>query len=459
MLSIKFCKTDNKINYQQGFAVLTSAITLSAASIIFTANMASSQLVDNQIIGNYYRNKEAFANAESGINFVIGKLDDSAIAQAILTNLPTSYKNTAQHYSVNIQKIHATKMSINSIGTSQDKSAQREINLEIDFYINYPIPKAAVSTNGKINLGESALVNDGCEGQSIETCKGSGNIAEHMLISNPSLEVDEVDEVDDADELCSGGHKGKNIIASGVLQGDSEPLDTVTKELENETQTYDWGKVSIASGSEIGGVSSNENMQAGSLFEATFGIEMSQINLDELSNNAVSIDMSHGGNCSSMLQNVGDENEIIFIKGDCNISQYYAQKSETTQNKFFTIGSSEHPKLVFIEGGTFISPPNIGTTVIGMLYFLPSLHDEIDEQGNIQAKDDSVDMGRVNVNGALLSEYKCSYNSDDKIHNSQTLPHFSARFDKLILNKLYSSIGIRAMGSGYRFSAGTWRDF
>lgn len=462
MLSISRPKTSKKMNDEQGFAILTSTILLSIASIMFTVNMASSQLVDNQIIGNYYRNNEAFANAESGINFVFAQLDDTVIATTMLVDLPFQYTSTTHHYSINVEEVHANKIKITSVGTSMDGTAKREVKVDVDFFLHYPIPAAALSTNGKLNLDDSALVNDGCEGLARDSCGGSGNVAEQMLVSNPD------NEGDDSDELCAGGQVGSNIVADGVLKGESKPktIDKITA--PDGSERYDWGKVSMLPESKVGGLSSDENMVANSLFEATFGIEMNQANLDYLWDNVASIDMTLGGDCSEMLKNVRNEDEIIFIKGDCEISQYYAEQSKTSENKVFTIGSTNLPKLVFIEGGTFVTAPNTRTAVVGMLYFLPGKHDRVDEEGSIlygedgiaiQVEDSSIDMGGINVNGALLSEYKCSHDGYDKTDNNETKQHFSVRFDKQILSELYSQIGIGATGSYYRFSKGTWRDF
>lgn len=451
---------------EQGFAVLASTVLLSTAAIVFTLNMASSQLVDNQIMANYYRNNEAFANAQSGINFVLAQLNDPTLAQIMVTDLPFEYTSPAHHYRVMIREIHARKFAISAYGTSIDGTAKREINFEIDFYLNYPIPNAAVSSNGKINLDDSALVNDGCEGLTKEGCRAAGNIANNMLVTNPYIEVD--------DDLCSGGSIGTNIIADGVLQGHSESkvIELITDE-GGET-SFAWGAMSIAEDSAVGGLASDSQKQAGSLFEATFGIKMSQSNLDDFWDSAVKIDMNSGGYCSELLHEVTDENEIIFIKGDCDISQYYAEQSKTSENKVFTIGTVEHPKLVFIEGGTFFTAPNTGIAVVGMLYFLPGKHDFIDQDKNplaldgqllsegqeiIQVEDVSIDMGGINVTGALLSEYKCSHDGSDKRAKMATKQHFSARFDKLVLEKLYSLIGMQATGSGYRLVTGTWRDF
>ena len=68
-----------------------------------------------------------------------------------------------------------------------------------------------------------------------------------------------------------------------------------------------------------------------------------------------------------------------------------------------------------------------------LLYFIPG----IDDDGNIMT---SVDMGGVRVNGAMLSEYNCSHNASDKTDNQGTKQHFSARYDKTVLNQLYKNL-------------------
>ncbi len=454
----------------QGFAVLASTVLLGAAAIIFTVNMASTQLVDNQIMGNHYRNAEAFVNAESGINFVLGQLSDPALAQEILVNLPFEYANVDHHYRVIISEIHARKVAIHSYATSMDDTAKQEISLEIDFYLNYPVPNAALSSNGKLHLDASAFINDGCEGLDKEDCFASGNVANKMLISNPYIEEDDV-------EFCTGGSLGENIISDAVFQGGSDSKVIEVSTDEGGDISFIWESQPIVDGSEVAGIASHTDIAPHSLFEATFGFEMSQANLDELWDNAVKIDMTNGGYCYDMLQAVTDQEQIVFIKGDCDISQYDAPQSKTSNNKLFTIGSFEHPKLVFIEGGTFVTAPNTQAAIVGMLYLIPSKHDFVDEYNNligldgkflaagqdaIQVEKLSIDMGGINVNGALLSEYRCSYARSEQVDGSEqsvTNKHFSARFDKLVLEELYLGIGMRATASGYRLSAGTWKDF
>lgn len=449
----------NSRRKKRGFAVLASVILLCLASIMFTTYLASSQVIDNQIIANYYRNSEAFANAESGINYVLAQLDDSVIAQSMLINLPFQHISTSHHYSVEVQKIQKGKINITSSGTSMDGSAKREINVEADFYLDYPVPEAAISVNGKLNLDDSAIVNDGCEGLGSDDCLSNGNIAKQMLVSNPGVEGESIE------EHCTSG---VNTITEGVLKGESE-LKIIEKIItEDGSERYDWGDVLMQGITEIGGIPLDDEIQASSLFEVTLGFEMNQVNLDNLWNHVANIDMTSGGDCSEMLQTITEEDSIIYIKGDCLINSYYTEQSHTSENKVFTIGSSDNPKLILIEGGTFVAPSNTETSVIGMLYFLPSTHDSIDEQGNIQYGEDglaiqlldsNIDMSAIKVDGALLSEYSCSHDSTAQKNGHSAQTSLSARFNKQVLNQLYSKMGVATTGSGYRLTAGTWRDF
>ena len=115
---------------QQGFAILISAIVLSVAGIVYTANMATSQLIDNQVLGNYYRNNEAFVNAESGINLILSKLDTTTIAAEMLNSLPYTYPEvmtSTTPYQVIVADIGSNKIQITSTGQSQDATSSREI--------------------------------------------------------------------------------------------------------------------------------------------------------------------------------------------------------------------------------------------------------------------------------------------------------------------------------------------
>ncbi|GLS90939.1 hypothetical protein GCM10007916_20060 [Psychromonas marina] len=457
-----------QVKQEKGFAVLISTVLLAMAAILFTANMAYSQLVNNQIVGNYYRNNEAFANAESGVNFVLSQLDDPQRAQLLLNTLPVTYNNSASHYRVQVDKLTTNRLIITSDATSVDGSAIRQINLEVEFYLNFPIPNAALSVNGKLNLDESALVNDGCEGLEQSDCLASGNVAEAMLVSNPNIEIP----VDDDD--CSGERSGENVIADNVLKGTSLVSVIAKTTTADDVERYNWEMGELPETSYISELPVDPDFKAGSLFEATFAIPMNADNLDKIWDNAAQIDTSYGGNCSDQFQVIDEEKEIIYIKGDCDISQYYTQQSKTSENKVFTIGSAKHPKLVFIEGGTFKTQPNTGARVVGMLYFLPGSHAHVDGHGKpidlngnrlskyaeaIQVPDINIDMGGINVNGALLSEYKCSHDGHDRSNSNNTKQHFSARFDKLVLDKLYDNLGVKPTSSGYRIAAGTWRDF
>lgn len=444
------------IKREKGFAVLTSALLLSIAGIAFTTNMASTQLIDNQIIANYYRNNEAFINAESGINFVLSKLTDTTLATELLSTLPREYSDNDHHYRVEVKQIDGNTLQIISYGTSMDSSAQRTIQLEANYLVNRNPPVAPLSSNGKLNVDSSANINDGCEGLTAADCLSDGNISAYMIVSNPDGTV-VADPANEQDALCFASDPlDANNISELAYYGDASGDRVVDNK-------GDWGAVLAPEGSVFFGIASDSNLDPSSLFEATFGIQQTESNMSALENYAFFVDMRIEGalSCSEQLKKVTAEDVVIYIKGDCDIDQADASQSSTSENKRFTIGSVENPKMVFIEGGTFINQPNTGASVVGLLYFLPGEYAVVDAQGNVIGTEErlSVDMGGIRVNGALLTEYKCSHDGYDKTDKNGTKQHFSARYDSTVLNDLYEDAGAAAGSSNYSIKAGTWRDF
>ena len=478
------------IKPQNGFAVLTSAVLLSLAGIAFTTNMASTQLIDNKIVGNYYRNTEAFVNAESGINLLLSKIDDPATS-SILNSLPYDDSPATSLYTINISRIDRNKVQLTSTGTSMDGSAQRTISLQVFHEGNYNIPGAPMSSNGKVNLDSTATLNEGCEGVSKANCKSKGNLADYQLVSNPKNEEKHSD-------LCTGAEDNfqQNVIDQSALFN-SDPNDNNFMQIgadmmdennspmydeDDNAMTYDWPdtvpeQANFFDADRIAGAPTT-------LFESTFGVteESGVAQLTDTTNLDVArIDMTVNSSlsCSKQLQLVDPSITTIYIKGDCDIDQRDADQNTLSENKRFTIGTVENPKMIFIEGGTFITQPQTGAAVIGMLYYLPDtvpvplLDDEgnavvvsgepqyqKDDLGNIIYEDrQSVDMGGVRVNGAMLSEYACSHDGYDKTDHNGTKQHFSARYDKTVLNQLYEDFGAPTTGSGYSFVEGSWRDF
>ncbi|PKG40633.1 pilus assembly PilX N-terminal domain-containing protein [Psychromonas sp. Urea-02u-13] len=503
-----------KLKTQQGFAVLTSAILLSVAGIVFTANMASSQLVDNQIIGNYYRNNEAFANAESGMNFVLSILDDPALAKKLHEDLYNSnngeviYPSTANHYSVTVSG-SASGVSIESIGKSMDESATRVIALDVETYVNFTIPESPIGVNGKINFYKFNSGNSGCNGLDPQDCLADGNIAETIIESNPGILGKATDE-------CSGMDTSATTYNQNSFDMSGSSDDSDNAVLDNEGI---W-ESSVKPGSTIFGIPVNNSVieTPTSLFEATYGIEFSEENIVKIKEYSAEVGESgviliDGERCDEELQDVGEQDDVIFITGDCEISNSYAEQSVSSENKILTIGSTKHPKLVFVEGGSFVTAPNTGAKVMGMLHLLPSvlvdtnvdgvdiltdfngtvidglegvyfnedeqlvkLVDGVEEFVGIDGdfsrdtvlKSDlvTVNLSGVTVDGALLSEYKCTYSgrtteSQDESSTGQqdTKEHFSANYDKLLLGALYSEMNQDSIGNGYRLISGTWRDF
>ncbi len=448
------------IQQKRGFAVLTSALLLSIAGIAFTANMAVTQLIDNQVMGNYYRHNEAFIHAESGINVILSKIDESS---ALLADLPFIYQPAGSHYRVQIERLNKNTVHISSQGYSIDGTAQREIQLQVHHETAYNIPPAPIASNGKFNLDATATINDGCEGASRADCKSPGNIAKYPLVSQPGNETQETP--------CTGGKLGENQIAADVLVTASsadnflligEEKSVIDEAGDSVSETTRWPYEQPA-GSTFYGLAAAESLSPATLFESTFGVSREvAVNMLQGSAEVASIDMNITGamGCSKQLTDIGDETATIYIKGDCNIDQQDAAPSLSSENKYFTIGTVDHPKLVFIEGGTFITSPNTGAAVIGMLYFLPGKHTQVDKHGEtLLVENSSIDMGGIHVNGAILSDYSCSFDGDDNSANKATKQHFSVRYDKTVLNKLYEDTGSIAIDSGYSIVAGSWRDF
>lgn len=452
-------------NKKSGFAILTIASVLSFAAIIYTANMASLQLIDNQVLANYYRNNEAFVNAESGVNLVLSKLNSVAIADEIVGHLPFTYPaqmNASIPYQVTVSKVAINQLQITSLGSSQDGSAKRQVSMLVYYSIAFNIPLAPISTNGKLSIDSSATINDGCEGVNATECHSPGNTSEHLIISQPTAELEITD-------LCSGDALQQDNVDERAIYG--ELVDENGQSRLTQITNNQWGEATSSAGSIFDRVNEIEDMNnAGSLFEVTFGVTREDA-VNELSSSGevARIDMTafNAVSCSEQLKNVAESISVIYIKGDCNIDQNDTSHSATSENKRFTIGSPEHPKMVFIEGGTFITKPNTGSSVVGMLYFLPGLEDVLDDNGEVVYIDDikqvrdqqSVDMGGIRVNGALLSEYNCSADGDDKTDKKGTKQHFSVRYDKTVLNQLYSEMGMLSAASTYQLVAGSWRDF
>jgi len=398
--------------------------------------MVSSQLVDNQVVGNYYRNNEAFVNAESGIHFALSQLALPTTTDPLPTGLPVIYERRAHadfievslptDLSSVVEGVQFTQVTmiessngvqITSRGTSVDGSAKKVMTLEVEPYFNFPIPTAAISSNGKLNLGTNVSVINGCE--TSDDCLASGNVAENSLLTNPENEGN--------DYFCSGGSIRENVIADNILKG-NKSVKTIAP--ISGIADYDWGEATYPDGTEVFGITANTDLNSRSLFEKTFGMEMTQTNLDALRSSAVEVNEASTENCNDTLAGLDDTNSFVFIKGNCHLSSYTE----------VVIGTAEHPKLVIIEGGIFDTP----VSIVGMLYFLP----ETDTDGALI--DTDINLNNIDVTGALLTEHKCSQSAVNPL---------SVRYDKTVLEKLYASLDIEMLASGYQLVVGTWKDF
>ena len=473
MCTIKHRNT-HRNHGQKGFAVLITTVILSIASITYTANMAYLQLMDNKVLGNYYRNNQAFLNAESGIDLILNKLSSVAVANDMVSNLPFVYPSQisiGMPYQVTVTELGINQLSISSVGYSLDGTALRNILMAVDYQIDFATPPAALLSDGKINVASSDLINDGCEGVSATDCRSPGNIADQIIISHTDSLNSRLIEgnIDPDSEWCIGdiaaGHK--NNIDLAAIQGElvDEAGGTRFKEINNS----EWGGGSSLTGDLFGEINEIDALENGhSLFESTFGAAWQSVKQHFATSESVAhIDMT-GFNvmsCSEQLQSIDIDTAIIYIQGNCDIAPHSLNENNVLNNQF-TIGSTADPKMVFMEGGTFTSTANIDTSIIGMLYLMPETEEMLDSNGNPIYIDGikqikqalSVDLSGINVNGSLLSDYDCSASKQHNVaSNNQNA--FSIRYGKQTLNKLYQNLGMIPSAIHYQYVAGSWRDF
>ena len=472
---------------QQGFAVLTTVVILSIAGIAYTTHMAYLQLIDNKVLANYYRNNEAFANAESGINLILSKLNTVTVATDMLDNLPFTYPaqvTPTTLYQVSVTALTTNKLHVSSIGYSVDGSALRNISVDVYYYIDFETPIAPLLSNGNLKINGFDSINDGCDGLSISECRSPGNMAKKVIISQPisnepmtnqaNINIDNQIESDitEISTLCSDGL---------TVTGSSIDLDAINGQLIDqegatrfqEVSSNQWGAAASITSPIFDGITSIEDVtSASSLFESTFGVTWENAKAQFIHSESVEyIDMTdiNTVSCSEELQYIDEDINIIYIQGDCIVDPLDTSFSNTSgtalNSHHFTIGSTDNPKMVFIEGGTFIAPANTTSSVVGMLYLIPAKHEVLDTNGNAVYIDgikqtlveQDVDIAGIQVSGSILSEYNCTASVAGDHNNASK--HFSTRYDKNVLNLLYKRLGMIPSESHYQLVAGTWRDF
>lgn len=472
---------------QQGFAVLTTVVILSIAGIAYTTHMAYLQLIDNKVLANYYRNNEAFANAESGINLILSKLNTVAVATEMLDNLPFTYPaqiTPTTPYQVSVIPLTTNKLHVSSIGYSVDGSALRNISVDVYYYIDFETPIAPLLSNGNLKINDFDSINDGCDGLSISECRSPGNMAKKVIISQPianepitnqaNINIDnQIDsDITETSTLCSDGL---------TVTGSSIDLDAINGQLIDqegatrfqEVSSNQWGSAASITSPIFDGITSIEDVTSvSSLFESTFGVTWENAKTQFIHSESVAyIDMTNINtvSCSEELQYIDEDINIIYIQGDCIVDPLDTLLSNASgialNSHHFTIGSTDNPKMVFIEGGTFIAPARTTSSVVGMLYLIPAKHEVLDTNGNAvyidgikqTLEEQDIDIAGIQVSGSVLSEYNCTASVAGDHNNASK--HFSTRYDKNVLNLLYKRLGMIPSESHYQLVAGTWRDF
>ena len=426
---------NKKQSNHAGFAVLTIVLLLSLASLIYTLNMAQVQLLDNQLLANDYRNKEALLHAESGVSLMLNQLNHANAASQLLNQLPFVYPDVLSSnvpFQVQLSQQVDQPLQITSTGYSQDLHAMKQIVLTLQAVTRYGIPESGVTSNAALTLNDKAKIQRDCESQGCTDAELAAPLIDARLFNSP---------------LC---------LDSASLNLPSEQIN-----LQQQLNPHSWGTATSFAGTFLDNAGTLIDMNtAQSLFEKTFGTYRSDaLYTLSMADGVITInteDTALKGDmntlCRQALQQTDDNHQVLYIQGDCDLT------SNTTP---YILGSSEYPKIIFIEGGRFIS--QAGVRINGLLYYLPGKQPVLNAEGEkvylngvLQTMEEqTVNLTGVQVNGALLSEYACSYNTQE----AEQAPFLWVNYNQDVLNTLYQQLTVLPLSVQYKQAQGSWRDF
>jgi len=426
---------NKKQSNHAGFAVLTIVLLLSVASLIFTLNMAQVQLLDNQLLANDYRNKEALLHAESGVNLMLNQLNHANVVSQLLNDLPFVYPvvlSANDPFQVQLSQQVDQPLQITSTGYSQDHHAMKQIVLTLQALAHYGIPESSVTSNAALTLNDKAQIQRDCEKLGCTDAELAAPLIDARLFNSP---------------LC--------------LDSASLNLSSEQRNLQQQLQYHPWGAATSFAGTFLDNAGTLIDMNtAQSLFEKTFGAYQSEalytlsmaegVTTINTTETALSDDVN--SLCRQTLQQTDDNHQVLYIQGDCDLT------NNTTP---YVLGSSEYPKMIFIEGGRFIS--QVGVKINGLLYYLPGKQPVLNAAGEkvylngvLQTMEEqTVNLTGVQVNGALLSEYACSYNAEE----TEQAPFLWVNYNPDVLNTLYQQLNVLPLSVQYKQAQGSWRDF
>ncbi|WP_068545777.1 PilX N-terminal domain-containing pilus assembly protein [Thalassotalea crassostreae] len=397
-------------NKQRGMATLITSIILLVLITLVSFYMARSVLMEQKLVNNDIRSKQAFEAAEAGLSvaqeyFMKGIAENTAEGKYVLTdedgdgsndtfegNLGnTSFKVTLR--AINVDGFIA--MGISSIGTSADGSATKTIETNVVALNPIPnIPDNPISTKGAFVIGGSGTVHN-AEGHSTIWSGGDIDIG-----SNNST---------------------KTLIADPNDSGYPSCMDT-----PNSCDLMESSNREMAGLDVIEHDSDLANLTADEMFMNFFG--MSPDAYKETMATRI-VDTANPGESTGDCGNSWDgcanmaQSEVVWIEGDVNQNGASVGCAVRMTGNKACAEADERPSIVIINGdATFKGTPHF----YGVLFVMGGLNGS----GNMTMHGALITAGGANTGGGSLDAY----------YNSRLLENLQ-------------NIGPRAV------SAGSWKDF
>jgi len=427
-----------KQSHHAGFAVLTLVLLLSLASLIYTVNMTQTQLIDNQILSNDYRTQAARLHAESGVSLVESQLKQGSDTKQLLHHLPFVYPTVitdSELFQVQLSQSTDQLLHLTSTGYSEDRQAIQRITLTLQRQADYGIPASGLASNAALALNVGATI------QRDDNTQVDNDLGLALpLIHAASLTTAACP---DRSPLGLSATSNLPVAQSGLSFA----------WLKNRP----WGAATSFAGTFLDSATPIPDKQhPHSLFEKTFGVSMREalpvLNIGEgvtMIKAATYHDQTMS--CAQQLQSLDDRQQVLYIQGDCDLTRYSAP---------YVIGSVTYPKLIFMEGGRFVN--HAGVKITGLLYYLPkqslsngySASLASDAMKTLISTPQAINLTGLSVNGALLTEYACSFN--EQVNEDASL---WVNYNPEVLTTLYQQIGVSPINVEYQQVLGSWRDF
>lgn len=451
------------VRRQTGMATLLVTMLLMLSATAFTFYTAKNKLFEIKASANDYSHKEAYANAELGLDYAgtwlafgkvevdgvstpaaqtfLTKTDDTPLALGIGSSSDAKTQQFIDFFGseqVTVVVKQSTRnpklLQVVSTGRSRDGLAQASVSRE--FYFagtangNGAVPLAPIITNTQTLLEGSVQV------ASNSNAYGEQDLSYWSSYSSMQL----------AGDWFSYGYQGATEGFTDLSKF-SNTLEAADATLENEFGSYSGDTINgfPNEGEETfanGDISLSDPRFPDSLKEEYLGTKEAdfadlrskiQDKADSGEEGVVFVTPDSDGNCSLPAGQQGER--IVWVYGDCAI---------TTASSTYNAGTADKPVTFIIDGSADFSG---GASIQGLVYL-------------VNSEDDPLTSAAVNASfgGSITVEGSVIIDGDD---NGAVLTSGSivVNYNSDVLSNLYSFDDTNAGAVRFGWVPGTWRDF